>query len=116
MIFEDWRKTGRKKRTGDGSSDEDLDRGLPQKPKPKPKPTRLSLIPNSLPLDFPQKLNYSQAHQVILSNFQSNRGYRVFCYNMTSNIRRGRKGEREGEGERNGNGNGKRKKEKEKGK
>ena len=41
LIFEDWRKTGRKKRTGDGSSDEDLDRGLPQKPKP----TRLSLIP-----------------------------------------------------------------------
>ena len=43
---EDW-----KKRTGDGSSDEDLDRGLP------PKITRLSL--NSLPLDFPQKLNHS---------------------------------------------------------
>ena len=60
-LEEDWEK-----RTGDGSSDEDLDR------------QNHKAFPNSLtPLDFPQKLICSQAHQVSLSNFQSNRGYTV---------------------------------------
>ena len=75
--------------------------GLPQNQK---------AFPNSLPLDFPQKLNYSQAHQVILSKFQSNTELIVTTWRATferrgKERRRGKKGRGRGRGKGKGKGN-----------
>ena len=89
---EDW-----KKRTGDGSSDEDLDRGLP------PKSPGFPLIP--FPLDFPQKLNHSltssPSNSKQFSNQINSRMLRKLL-RPDGRRRRKRKGKGKGKGKRKG--------------